>query len=155
MTGTVIYHGQTLYVPHLPVPPTTIPPTATFTPTAPDSSDPYVTTPAANSETIIQSSFVCYSIGEAKVSVTYIIQFSVALYDPEGISSVMVEYQVNDGPSLKTKMSPAGASYVASGPSSNVYGKNDVVRYSYHITDSTGNPTDPAEDETRLVSCLG
>jgi LysM repeat protein len=149
LSNTLIYRGQQLYVPQLP-----IPPTATFTQPVPDLSKPAVTTPAANSQTSVQSSFVCYKIGEAKVAVIYIIQFSAALFDPEGISSVIVEYQVNDESPSKAEMSPAGTFYVANGPLSNISGENDVVRYFYRVTDSTGNTTVPFEDKTGLVSCL-
>jgi LysM repeat protein len=148
LSNTLIYRGQQLYVPQLP-----IPPTATSAQPVTDLPNPAVITPAANSQTGVRSSFVCYRIGEAKVAITYMIQFSVALFDPEGINSVIVEYQVNDGSPGKAEMSPSGTFYVANGPLSNIYGRNDVVRYSYHVTDSTGNTTVPFEDKTDLVSC--
>ena len=105
-------------------------PTATQTPT--DSPTPTPT----DTPTVFQY----HSIGFAVCSdVSNYISFSVLPYDPQGIASVSVIYDINHSSTAEITMGPDGATYYGSGTVLGKYSPNDTVNYSFRAVDGFGN----------------
>lgn len=140
LPDTVIYVGQRLYVPYLPVPPATITPT-------------YTSIPPTNGPTVFQSPSICYDTGLAQKPI-YSIFISVTPFDLEGINSLVAFYRVNGGAWNRLSMTSYGNYYAGSGPLGSTPTKNDVVYYMFQATDNVGNIGTSAEQSSSLVQCI-
>lgn len=124
LTRTLIYVGQRLYVPYLPIPTATI--TSTYTPIVP-----------TNGPTVFQEVSVCYGITSTITDYSIFIQ--VIPFDLEGINSLVVFFRVNGGSWNRLRMTPSGDFYTASGPLDSKPTANDKVYYIFQATDNVGN----------------
>ena len=143
LPDTLIYVGQQLYVPRLPI----ITPTSTNTPTI----TPFVPT---NAPTVFLNPSICYEIATGVQNPVYSIFFSVTPYDLDGINSLVAFYRVNGGPWNQLAMVSYVNYYAGSGPLANIPTKNDVVYYMFQSTDKVGNVFTGPEDRVPLEACI-
>lgn len=129
LTTTVIYPGQILYVPRLPVP--TVTPTATSVPT-------YFQNP------------------DGQVSLCYYppyVYFSVLPIDPDGIKAVAVVYSVDGGTWRSVEMTPDGETYYGSDSLSESQAQLQVLYYYFVAVDWQGNSTSSVDYKTTPSAC--
>jgi hypothetical protein len=138
LTSTLIYVGQRLYVPYLPIPTATI--TSTYTPIVP-----------TNGPTVFQAVSVCYGITSTITDYSIFIQ--VIPFDLEGINSLGVFYRVNGGSWTRLMMTPSGDFYTGSGPLDSKPTANDKVYYIFQATDNVGNIETSAQLSSYFEQC--
>lgn len=141
LPDTRIYAGQTLYVPNLPIPSATNTPTVT----------PFVPT---NAPTVFRDPSVCYVTIVGTDSLRYSITISITPYDLEGVSSLIVFYQINAGSGNQLTMTSSGNYYAGSAPLANAPARNDVVYYAFQATDKVGNVFTSNRDSAPLAECI-
>lgn len=136
MTDTVIFTGQRLYVPRLPV--YTVTPSVTITP---------------NSPTVFQNPSPCYTSVPLVNRLAFDIHFTAALSDPDGIASVSVFYKINDNAWTQIFLAFNGTAYSGFGSLTSAPSPNDIVRYYFSATDNLGSITTSIEYSTSIVPC--
>lgn len=137
LVSDLIFPGQLLYVPRLPIITPTFTPTVTLTYTSPAPID--TSTDFQN-----PSGISCY---------LYRVDFSVTAYDPEGITSLVVLlYDQNHRLLDQLLMTPDGSTYFASG-SSGQYPVTDITNYYFSAVDNLGNTTTSPAQDGRTISC--
>ena len=129
LTSTVIYPGQILYVPRLPVPTPT--PTPTSVPT-------YFQNPDGQAS-------VCDYPPYA--------YFSVLPIDPDGIKSVSVIFSVDGGTWWSLEMTPDGATYYGWSALSESEAQLEVLYFYFVAVDGRGNSTDSIDYKSAPAPC--
>jgi len=133
-----IFPGQPLYVPRLPI----------YTPT------PSATlTSIPNSPTAFEKPSICYDSITGVDKQTFYIHFSVIVYDPEVVTTVVVSYNINGGASANIFMTLKETIYFGTGSLSSMPSTTDTVKYSFVATDRPGSITASIEDSVQLVPC--
>lgn len=136
MVDTLIFTGQRLYVPRLPV--------YIMTPTV---------TSTLNSPTVFQNPSPCYNSVPLLKQVAFYIHFTTALYDPDGVASVSVYYRINNDAWTQILMTFDGAIYSGSGSLISAPSPNDIIRYYFSATDNLGSTTKSIEYSANMVAC--
>jgi LysM repeat protein len=131
LVDTVIYPGQQLHVPRLPV-------TPTFTPTI------FTNTP---------TDFKLVEI--LACDAPYYVSLSVSVDDPEGVNSVVVRfYTAGDFLISEMKMEPNGSVFSASGPVSQQFTVDDIDYYQFTAVDGLQDVTFSPAYRDRSSSCI-
>lgn len=70
------------------------------------------------------------------------IYFNVMPFDAQGVRSVSVFFEINNGPQVEISMGPDGDTYYGSGTVLGQYATTDAVNYFFRAVDNFGNTTD-------------
>src|SRR5687768_16476576 len=114
-------------------------PTETPIPMPTDSPTPTPTSTSADTPTVFLKPNISFVLCSGVANDIY---FNVMPSDPQGIRSVSVFYDINNGPKVEITMGPDGDTYYGSGSVLGQYSTRDTVNYFFKAMDNFGTITD-------------